>query len=129
MSMYSHDVTYKNLVLAGAGIVTDLKKIQAASATNRYRIFKDEYIRLYDALKLLVNVAADMTTDKPFYYDMAQIYYADTVSVYAYNKEIGEKYFDLLWRWNAGEEEARAELDALSKTIPDDEHYWIRRNV
>lgn len=126
--MYTFEETYKSLVIAGAGIVKDLKAIHKAEFENVESVF-EKGVSMYDALKYLVNVAADLTTEDEFNYDTAQIYYADTISVFAYNEEIGEKYFDLLWRWVAGEETAKAELDALSKTIPDSEHYWVRRNV
>ena len=47
----------------------------------------------------------------------------------AYDKEIGEKYYDLFWKMNSGDEKADAEFTALSKSIPADEHYWLRRNT
>ena len=128
MSMYSHDTTYKNLVIAGAKLVKDLKALDKADMEAVDEVYEDGY-NIYDAIKLLVNIAADLTTEERFYYDMAQIYYADTISVYAYNKELGEKYFDLLWKMNEGDEEAKAAFEELSKMIPDDEHYWVRRNT
>ena len=127
--MYTFEKTYKSLVIAGAGIVKDLKAINAAELENVDTVFEDG-ISMYDALKQLINIAADLTTSEEYHdYDMAQIEYADIVSVYAYNEEIGEKYFSLLTSINAGEEEARAALDQLSTTIPESEHYWVRRNV
>ena len=128
MSMYSHDTTYKNLVIAGAKLVKDLKALDKADMEAVDEVYEDGY-NIYDAIKLLVNIAADLTTEERFYYDMAQIYYADTISVYADNKELGEKYFDLLWKMNEGDEEAKAAFEELSKMIPDDEHYWVRRNT
>ena len=128
MSMYSHDTTYKNLVIAGAKLVKDLKALDKADMEAVDEVYEDGY-NIYDAIKLLANIAADLTTEARFYYDIAQIYYADTISVYAYNKELGEKYFDLLWKMNEGDEEAKAAFEELSKMIPDDEHYWVRRNT
>lgn len=128
MSLYLHDTTYKNLVIAGSKIVKDIKTITKADPDAVDNIF-EAGVSMYDAIKHLINVAADLTSEDTSRYDMAQIYYADTISVYAYNEEIGEKYFDLLWKRNEGDEESKVALDELSKTIPDDEHYWVRRNV
>ena len=126
--MYTHGTTYKNLVLAGAKLVKDLKAISKASMEKIDSIFEDG-VSMYDAVKYLVNVAADLTSETDASYDMAQVFYAETISVYAYNMELGEKYFDLLWKCNEGDEEAKAAFDELCKGIPDEDHYWVRRNV
>lgn len=120
--------TYKQLVLVGAGIVKDLKAIQAMDADNCDEVFESG-VHLYDALKRLVNVAVAISTNDDSPKDLAAIFYADMVSVYAYDKELGEKYYALFWKMNSGDKKADAELLALSKTIPDDAHYWVRRNV
>ena len=120
--------TYKQLILAGAGIVKDLKAIQAMDDDNCDEVFESG-VHLYDALKRLVSVAVAISTNDDSPKDLAAIFYADMVSVYAYDKIIGEKYYDLFWKMNAGDKKADAELLALSKTIPDDAHYWVRRNV
>lgn len=126
--MYTHGTTYKNLVLADANLVKDLKVIGKVDTEVVDGIFEDG-VSMYDAVKYLVNVAADLTSENDASYDMAQVFYADTISVYAYSEELGEKYFDLLWKCNEGDEEAKAAFDELCKEIPDEDHYWVRRNV
>lgn len=123
--------TYKHLVLAGAKIVKDLKALKALKVMDDevyYEVFEDGE-HLSDALGYLTWVAADISTNEDSAQEIARIYYADMVSVYAYDEEIGEKYYDLFWKMNSGDEKATAELMALSKSIPADEHYWLRRNT
>lgn len=124
--MYSDDTTYKNLVIAGAKLVKDLKALDKANSKNVEAVYKDGY-NIFEAIKILVNVAADISTEDKAYYDMAQIFYADTVSVYAYNHDVGEKYYELLWKWNEGDKDAEVEFEKLGESIPENEHYWLRR--
>ena len=120
--------TYRNLVIAGASIVKDLKVINAMDSGSFDEVFEDGQ-HLADALNHLVNVAADISAEDEFFYDMAKIYYADIISVYAYDEELGEKYIDLFWKMNNTEADAKEELDDLCKSIPNDIHYWVRRNI
>ncbi len=121
--MYTND-TYKSLVIAGAKIVEDIKEIEKADIAD-VEIVYENGVKLYDAFKCLVNVAGDFTTGD----DVARICYADAVSVYAYNTEIGERYLELLLKVFSDDKNAVEELQELSKTIPEDEHYWVRRNL
>ena len=121
--------TYKQLVIAGAKIVKDLKVIDAMDFHATDKIFESG-VHLYDALKHLINVAADMSTGEDYkLYDMAQIFYADTISVYAHDEELGEKYYDALWNMNSGEDGAKEKWDEIRKSIPDDIQLWVRRHT
>lgn len=118
--------TYKKLVVAGAALLTDLKQI--ADAEDAETVFEDG-ICSYDAIKQLVEVAADLLVGEDGARDIASIFFADTVSVYAYNEEIGEKYYELVLKLLTGSKNAEKELKALSAIIPDSEEYWLRRNL
>lgn len=118
--------TYKKLVLAGASLLKDLKQIAVAEEVET--VFEDA-VYSYDAIKQLVEVAADLLVGEDGARDIASIFFADTISVYAYNEEIGEKYYELVLKLLTGNEDAEKELKELSATIPDGEEFWLRRNI
>ena len=118
--------TYKNLVILGANIVKDIKAIDTME--NSYIVYEKAcYIGEY--IDYLSSIFADISTQDDFYYDMARIYYADMISVYAHDENLGEKYYELFWEMQNGEEDTKEAFEAFAKTIPADIQYWVRRNL
>lgn len=118
--------TYKNLVILGANIVKDIKALDAME--NSHIIFEKAY-HIDEYIGSLASIFADIGTVRDYSYYLAHGEYADMISVYAHDENLGEKYFELFWKMQTGEEGTGEAFEAFVKTIPANILYWVRRNL
>ena len=122
---------FRHLVLAGA------KLIKSAIAIDKKCPFDGiEGVDPYGAYEHILSSVADVLGVPGVGDDLLRIYYADTVSLFVCENKYADEHFEKMFAMlNAVDEQGCVsedimyELDAVVKKVPDDELYWIRRNL
>ena len=132
--MISKKEQFKNLVKAGAGVIRNLKFVEAGfgAITEDEFDLPDEAYDIYHAIDftpflLIANTVAGIANSEGVAPDVVRILFADAASLFVAKNKLADEYLELvcsiIFAGNGWEE-----LDELEKQLDKSELHYIRNN-